>query len=622
MIWHKILYGALFVIVLPLLLVAWAVAAHHNVAMPLYGNTAAGALFAAAGMGLMIAATLELWILGGGLPMNAFPPPRLVTTGIYRYVPHPLYVGFTAVCFGVSMTAKSAAGLWLVTPSVLLGCVALVMGFEHIDLRRRFGRTLQLLPDDDETIPSAAERVRFLVLVVVPWIALYEFTINLPSEGHPFGFAFENRLPILLWAVPVYESVYIAVVLAPWCARTRRQLRQLMISSWMAMAIVFPLYWFAPSAAPRRPLVGHGWLAGLLGLERNSDPPVAAMPSFHVIWAVLVARLYRPRWAGAAYAVAVSISCVATGMHYVLDVIIALALIPVLFSPETLWESVRRAAERIANSWREWRIGPLRIINHSVYAGAAAFIQVVIVLAAAGPGREWKVLITAFAGLVGAAAWAQWIEGSTRLRRPFGFYGGLIGVGLACLLFPERWTLLAAHCLAAPWMQASGRLRCLINGCCHGSPTSAGIGIRVTHPRSRVTRLAELADVPIHATQLYSIVGNIVLGLLLLRLWISGCPLLVISGVYGIGSGVARFIEEGYRGEPQTANVLGLHLYQWIAAATVIVGAALTTIGSSRPPALNFSSEDLLIAACFSFIAGAALGFDFPESNRSFARLA
>lgn len=388
------------------------------------------------------------------------------------------------------------------------------------------------------------------------------------------------------------------------------------------MAIVFPLYWLAPSGAPRRPLAGHGWLAVLLGLERNSDPPIAAMPSFHVIWAVLVARLYRPRWAGVTYAAAVSVSCVATGMHYMLDVIVALALSPVLFNPQRLWDALRRAAERTANSWREWRIGPLRIINHSVYAGAAAFIQVVIVLAAAGPGREWKVLITAFSGLVGAAAWAQWIEGSTRLRRPFGFYGGLIGVGLSCLIFRERWILLAAHCLAAPWMQAAGRLRCLINGCCHGSRTSASIGIRVTHPRSRVTRLANLTNVPIHATQMYSIVGNVALGLLLLRLWLSSCPLLLICGIYGIGSGVARFIEEGYRGEPQTPIVLGLHLYQWIAAATVVVGAALTSIGSNRPPALNFSSADLVIAGCFSCLAGAALGFDFPESNRSFARLA
>ena len=73
-------------------------------------------------------------------------------------------------------------------------------------------------------------------------------------------------------------------------------------------------------------------------------------------------------------------------------------------------------------------------------------------------------------------------------------------------------------------MQAIGRLRCLVNGCCHGRQTSDAIGIRVTHERSRVIRVAEVSGVPIHPTQLYSILANVFLGLLLLRLWVSGCP--------------------------------------------------------------------------------------------------
>jgi prolipoprotein diacylglyceryltransferase len=77
-------------------------------------------------------------------------------------------------------------------------------------------------------------------------------------------------------------------------------------------------------------------------------------------------------------------------------------------------------------------------------------------------------------------------------------------------------------------MQAIGRLRCLVNGCCHGRGTSPAIGIRITHERSRVTSMAELAGVPIHATQIYSILTNGFLGLLLLRLWMSGCPMAVI----------------------------------------------------------------------------------------------
>jgi prolipoprotein diacylglyceryltransferase/protein-S-isoprenylcysteine O-methyltransferase Ste14 len=617
----KILYGALFVVVLPVLLVLWAAAAQANVAMPVYGSATLGGLVAALGLGLMLTGMYELWRFGAGLPMNAFPPSQLVSRGTFRWLPHPIYTGFVGVSLGVSMVAKSAAGLWLVTPSLVLACAALVVGYERLDLKRRFGRTLQVLPLDEDAAPSALERVQVLLFVVIPWLALYEFTVKLPLRGTTFGLAFEDSLPIYSWTTILYESTYATVVLAPWCARTRRDLRRLMISGWTAMALVFPFYWFFPSSAPRRPLTDTNWMTHLLSLERSMYPPAAALPSFHVLWAVFVARLYRPRWLGITYVAAVAISCVTTGMHYVADVIVALALVPMLLEPRPAWNALRRVTERLANSWQEWRIGPVRIINHGFYAGAAAFVQVVAVLAALGPGREWKVLVTAAAGLLGAGAWAQWVEGSSLLRRPFGFYGGLIGVGVACLFFEERWTLLAAHCLAAPWMQAIGRLRCLVNGCCHGAPAPEELGIQVTHVRSRVTHLAELAGVPIHATQLYSILGNLVLGLLLARLWVSGCPLSLICGIFAIGNGASRFVEEAYRGEPQTLRIFGLRLYQWIAAGTVVIGAAVTSLSSPPTPTLKFSLEGMVLGVAFACLAAAALGVDFPESNRPLARL-
>jgi prolipoprotein diacylglyceryltransferase len=91
--------------------------------------------------------------------------------------------------------------------------------------------------------------------------------------------------------------------------------------------------------------------------------------------------------------------------------------------------------------------------------------------------------------------------------------------------------------------------------------------------------------------------------------------------MYAIGNGIARFVEEAYRGEPQTREILGLRLYQWMAVASVMLGAALTTMSSSSPPALQFSFEGLALSATFAFVAGAALGIDFPESSRPLARL-
>lgn len=139
-------------------------------------------------------------------------------------------------------------------------------------------------------------------------------------------------------------------------------------------------------------------------------------------------------------------------------------------------------------------------------------------------------MVTGVAGLVGACAWAQWIEGSSRLRRPFGFYGGFIAVALTRLLFEERWILPGAHTPAAPWMQA-------LCGCAAWSTGAATVVPRRPAPASespipapRVTRFSELAGVPIHSTQLYSILSNVVLGLVLARLWDGGSPLSLIYG--------------------------------------------------------------------------------------------
>jgi hypothetical protein len=102
--------------------------------------------------------------------------------------------------------------------------------------------------------------------------------------------------------------------------------------------------------------------------------------------------------------------------------------------------------------------------------------------------------------------------------------------------------LLASLAVAAPWIQSLGRLRCLVQGCCHGGPTCAAVGIGYRHGRSRVTRLSDLAGRPIHATPLYSIAGNVIIGLLLIRLRILGAPDPLLLGGYLMAGGIAWFV--------------------------------------------------------------------------------
>jgi len=197
--------------------------------------------------------------------------------GNVLWLPHPIYAGFVAMCAGVSMIAASAAGLWLVTPTVLLACTGLVLGYERLDLKRRFGDTPHLLPADDTTPPSSWDRIRFLLVVVVPWIALYEFTVHMGVLGFAFRLPFEDHLPIYSWTVLIYQSCYVTVALAPWCARTQRDLRQLMISpGWLRR-------WSSPSTGSSRPARRVRWWPAilpcrLLDLERTAYPPPRRFP--------------------------------------------------------------------------------------------------------------------------------------------------------------------------------------------------------------------------------------------------------------------------------------------------------------------------------------------------------
>jgi hypothetical protein len=293
---------------------------------------------------------------------------------------------------------------------------------------------------------------------------------------------------------------------------------------------------------------------------------------------------------------------------------------------ESVWLAILRIAEHIANSWKEWRIGPVRIINHGGFAAAGAFIFIGLIDAQLGPGRELVTVSIFLCAIIGAALWAQWVEGSPALLRPLGFYGGLLGaiLGGSCALFlpVNIWVVLAAICIAAPWLQGIGRLRCLVQGCCHGRATAIVPGIRYTHPRTRVCRLAHLAGASVHATPVYSILWNLVVGVTLLRLLELHSSAPFICGAYYLLSGAGRFVEEAYRGEPQTRIIFRLRLYQWIAALTVVAGAVLTCIhGPDMQWSFTWRTSSILVAAGCGAVAWFVTGVDFPESSRRFARL-
>ncbi len=630
----KSLYGALFVVALPLALVVWAYRTRELFSAELFPREFGLALIIL-GLLIIVVGMTALSRRGGGLPMNAFPPPRYVHSGIYALVPHPIYGGFVILCAGIAIRAESSSGLWLITPTVAIASAALVLGYELPDLRHRFGDQIASpwLPADADGAPSLMERLRTYPVVLLPWFVLYEsiVVLGLPHDAVSTYLPFERHLPVIEWTEAIYASTYLVVVATPFLVGSKRALRAFASRGLVSMAVVFPLFLLLPLIADPRRFMPYTPLGDLLAWERSIDSAVAAFPSYHVVWAcIAAASLGRSsrlqRWLWTLWALAVGAACVTTGMHSIIDVFGGFLAFALVCNLRRLWIAILNAAEHLANSWHEWRIGPMRVINHGGYAALAALVGMWLIDSFLGPGHQ---IITGsiFVGAcLGAALWAQWVEGSPSLLRPLGFYGGMLGaiVGSLLALYEgvNLWIVLAAVCVAAPFIQALGRLRCLVQGCCHGRPTEGLPGIRHTHPRSRVVRLSKFAGVPVHATAVYSILWNAVIAAVLFRLLFFEVPATVICGMYLILSGVGRFVEEAYRGEPQTAIFGGLRLYQWIAVATIISGAIITT-ASNSPAAPRFtpSLASIPLALACGVAAWFLTGVDFPESNRRFARL-
>ncbi|MGD0340920.1 MAG: prolipoprotein diacylglyceryl transferase family protein, partial [Bacteroidales bacterium] len=627
----------LFVAVIPVILILWAKCTKDVVKLPMPDNLLYGWILLIAGAILVCAGMWSLWRSGKGLPMNAFPPKRFVKNGIYAFTRHPIYLGATLISFGLSVLTRSASGFWLVSPVFLLLMVAYVAGFENERTQSFFGRQdyepFLSLPAASDALPSFTDRLSSYFIVFMPWLIVYEafIFIGAPKDAITTNLAFEKHLPVWEFSEVIYSFTYIFALSIPLVIKTRKQLRSFITDIWFAIIIVGIIYLTFPMVVKQKDFIPHSFFGRLIMLERSMDGEVCALPSFHIIWAFVAATYFsrsfvRFKWIWYLLAVLISVSCITTSAHSILDVISGFLMFIIIIYRKQIWNFVRKQAERLSNSWREWRIGPARIINHGFYGGAAGFIGTL--LAGFFLGRQYAIFSFAIMifVIVGAGLWAQIIEGSSKLLRPYGYYGGLTGGILACVIIHfifsiDCFILLAAYAMAAPWIQATGRLRCLVQGCCHGKPSNENIGIRFTHSNSRVNKISGLSGVPLHPTQLYSIGTNIVTGLILIRLFSIGIQSSFIVGIYFILNGTGRFVEESFRGEAQTPYWKGMRIYQWIAIINILIGIVCTSVPGTGVLVFQPNLLSLFLAIGMGILVMIASGVDFPESNRRFARL-
>jgi phosphatidylglycerol:prolipoprotein diacylglycerol transferase len=120
--------------------------------------------------------------------------------------------------------------------------------------------------------------------------------------------------------------------------------------------------------------------------------------------------------------------------------------------------------------------------------------------------------------------------------------------------------------------QIIGRFGCFLNGDASGKPTEMPWGI-VYNSQSAAYSSSIMKDTPLHPTQLYEILGNLILFVLLISLgnnkWITNRRIIWYALFYGI----LRFIIEFFRSD--TMQVYFLTSGQIISIAGFITGAAL-----------------------------------------------
>ncbi len=633
----KIFYGFIFIVIIPSLLVIWAHYTVSQINLPVPSNEILNFVALVLGLFFVLAGMHNLWFYGKGLPMNAFPPKKFVTNGVYSITKNPIYFGTVILSFSFSAIMQSSSGFWMVSPLFTLMIVSYTVGFENERNLKVFGqqhyRPFLSLPNSTNQAITLKDKMAAFILAYMPWLFIYEafIFVDVPKDAIYSNLPIESQFPVIQVSAIFYVSTYLYAILVPFVITSKKVLRQFEIDVWLATAISAIIFFTVPFVVRQPQFTPHSILGHILLFDRSNDGICAAFPAFHVIWAFIAAlyfsiALKKFRWLWYSLAVLISVSCISTGNHSIIDVAGGIIVFIIVASKKQIWDFIRYQTEHIANSWKEWRFGSVRIINHGLYAGAAGFVGTLIIGSFLGSQYAYAGFIIGLFGIVGAALWAQFIEGSPKLQRPYGYYGSVVGVIIgSSLIFIisqiDFFVLLASFSIAAPWIQLLGRLRCLVQGCCHGKPSNNDLGIRFTHPYSRVNKISGLHGTSLHPTQLYSIGTNLLSGLILIRLYTLSMSATFIIGIYLLLNGLGRFAEESYRGEAQTPYWAGMRIYQWIAIINIVFGSIFTCLQSVSILMFDFNIQSLCWATAMGVFAIIAYGVDFPNSNRRFARL-
>jgi protein-S-isoprenylcysteine O-methyltransferase Ste14 len=74
-----------------------------------------------------------------GTPVPFNPPPKLVTTGLYKYVRNPMMTGQYIFLFGVGIFFNSISLIFIFTPAFIIITIIMLKFIEEPELKKRLG---------------------------------------------------------------------------------------------------------------------------------------------------------------------------------------------------------------------------------------------------------------------------------------------------------------------------------------------------------------------------------------------------------------------------------------------------------------------------------------------------
>ena len=185
---------------------------------------------------------------------------------------------------------------------------------------------------------------------VLGYLGAGQFPIATPRPAPQFAW---EPLPLKSWAIWLYLSHFLLVILATALVTERSTFMGLIKRKATATAVAFGVFFAWPTTLPRMVQTHEGWTGKAWSLLYQTDVPANCLPSLHVALACIcllaigrgrsrIQRAFLTLWG-----LAIAISTLLTGQHVLLDVFAgaALALLVVLVLPTTHEEPNRQAGQ-------------------------------------------------------------------------------------------------------------------------------------------------------------------------------------------------------------------------------------------------------------------------------------